>query len=59
MSDLLAAEHLGALVVIAAVISFLVVAVLLLKDRSAYDHTQEYETQEVEVPTGVRRQTAG
>ena len=35
------------------------IAVLLLKDRSAYDHTQEYETQEVEAPTAVRTQTAG
>jgi len=36
------------------------VATLALKNRQAYDHTQEYETQEAVLePTGVRRPAAG
>jgi hypothetical protein len=39
------------------VIGFL--ATLALRDRQAYDHTQEYEEQEVAPATGVRRPAAG
>jgi len=30
-----------------------------LKDRSAYDHTQEYDEQEVPEPQGVGRRAMG
>ncbi len=35
------------------------VAVVLLKDRSAYDHTTEYEEQELAEPSGARRRAMG
>src|SRR5437016_803146 len=35
------------------------IAVALLKDRSAYDHTQEYDEQEVPEPQGVGRRAMG
>jgi MFS family permease len=34
-------------------------ATLALKNRQAYDHTQEYESQEMVEPSGVRRPAAG
>jgi MFS family permease len=35
------------------------IAVAVLKDRSAYDHTAEYEDQEVTTPSAMRRPVAG
>ena len=46
----------SAYILLCCVIGF--VAVVLLKDRSAYDHTTEYEQQEVPAES-MRRQVAG
>ena len=35
------------------------IATVMLKDRSAFDHTREYEEQEVVEPEGVRRPAMG
>jgi len=42
---------------VCCVIGFL--AVLALKNRQAYDHTVEYEMQEVAEPVGVTRREMG
>ncbi len=44
-------------ILVCCVIGF--VAVVLLKDRSAYDHTTEYEEQELSEPAGARRRAMG
>ena len=44
-------------ILVCCVIGFL--ATLALRDRQAYDHTQEYDEQEVAPATGVRRPAAG